>query len=145
MKKYRSFTLVEILVVIGIVTIIGVLVIPISLNRLVFERLDSSANIIASSIFKQQQNALSKYMNSEFGVVINSNSIELYRGNSYATATYISPIAFDNVIISTNIPGSLIHFSNSLLPSQSGSIYIQSESESIEVVLNKYGLVYVNK
>lgn len=145
MKKYSAFTLIEILVVLSIVTALGFFIVPVSINQLVFARLDSTASTIVTSIYKQQQNNFSGYQDSEYGVVVNSNSIVLYSGPSANAALDSSVITFDGVNISTNLASNTVHFENGLIPSSTGSIYISSDGKTSEVVVNSYGLVYVNQ
>lgn len=145
---YKAFTLIEVLVVILIVTSIGAFVVPVTLSSVSMSRSDGVANQISSLVFKQQQDAYSGYMDSEFGIRLNNNSITLYRGTSFSTASDTRTVSFptETITYSLNPSVSDIHFEKgSLEPSSSGSIYVNSSGKITEIVVNSEGLIYVNK
>lgn len=148
MKKYSGFTLIEMLVVIAIVTMMGVFLIPISISQVYMSKADGVVNQLSSAIYKQQQDAYSGYLDSEFGIKIDSNSFTTYRGNSFDVGVNKVTTTFQTETISTSLTGGSteIHFEKgSLRPSVNGSLNVGSSGISIQVVVNKEGLIYVNK
>lgn len=145
--KYLGFTLVEVILVIGVITGIGAFVVPTAVTQIYFSRADSMANVIASSIYAQQQYSYNGYENSEYGIKIESNRLILYTGNTYETRTSEKIINGDGVELYPTLGGSdIIHFDNSSLkPTTSGTIRSQYAGVFVDVVINSEGLVYVDR
>lgn len=145
--KYLGFTLIEVILVIGVITGIGAFVVPTTVTQIYFSRADSMANVIASSIYAQQQYSYNGYENNEYGIKVESNRLILYTGNTYDTRIYEKVINANGVELYPNLGGSdIIHFDNSSLkPTKSGTIRSQYGGVYVDVVINSEGLVYVDR
>lgn len=148
MRVYRAFTLIEMLVVIAMVTAMGAFLIPISLSQVYMSKADGAANQLVAVISKQQQDAFSGYLDSEFGIRISGNSYTLYRGNNFDVGVNKVTNTFETETISTSLSsgGGDIHFEKGQLrPSSFGTLSVGSSGNFVQVVVNREGLIYVNK
>lgn len=145
MKIYKGFTLIEVIVSVGIITLLGTLLVPISINQIYYSRSESIASVLASSLYTQQQNSFNSYENNEYGVVVNTNTITLYTGTSYAANTSSRDIETEGVVLQPSLGGGTeIHFSkNSLKPSVSGTILSSYGDANVTVLINSEGMISI--
>lgn len=146
MKQYRAFTLIEVLLAMAIVTSISVFAVPTALSSVFRANSDSSAEIVSSGLFTQQQNAYTGYQGNNYGVYLTGSSITLYTGNSYAQATSTRVLNLSGSVLTHTLSGSDINFNiNSLFPSDSGTIYLSSGGFTTQVIINQAGNIYIQK
>lgn len=145
MKLIKGFTLLEVIVVIGIVTLLGTIITPITIDQIYFARAQAGAQKVASSIFKQQQSAYNGYEDSGYGVKIFSNKVDLFQGTDYATSGWVTDMPLESVTISSNLGGSdeIVFQKGSLKPSSSGTLVFSYADATVTVVINSEGLIYL--
>jgi len=86
MQRHKSgFTIIELLLVIGIITIIGAVFLPVSVDYQQRNDLDVSQTTFAQSIRRAQQLSISGEGDSQWGVTMTTGNITIYKGNSYST------------------------------------------------------------
>lgn len=147
-NKYKAFSLAEIIIVIGVFSLITVLVLPIGLGQLEQNSALYTARDIASGTFVIQQHANNGKDSGEFGVVYGVNSYTVYEGASLATAVWSDEVpitggaSISSVVLSGG--GSEIHFTKgTLLPDKSGVIRVADGEMIYRVDINSEGLIQV--
>jgi prepilin-type N-terminal cleavage/methylation domain-containing protein len=81
----KGFTLLEILLVIGIISILLVFIVPVSLDFYKNQQLEVQTQSIIQTLRRAQSKAMAVELDSAFGFYITSQNYTLFRGNSYAT------------------------------------------------------------
>lgn len=81
MKK--GFTLTEILIVIGLISLLIVVTIPVGMGFYREQLLESSTEILSVNLKKAQARALQEKGDSSWGVRIEDNEYILFKGNDY--------------------------------------------------------------
>lgn len=79
----KGFTLLEILLVIGIISILLILVVPISLGFYKNQEIETQTQFLIQTLRRAQLEAMSGELDSSFGVSISSQNYTLFKGNSY--------------------------------------------------------------
>ena len=150
MNNESGFTLIEMLVVIAILMIVAYIAVPISINQIQTNKLETEAKKLKSSMQTQQQYAYSANENSAYGIKYNTNSYVLYSGNTYATAVLTDTTTFPSgiTISQTSLANSSteLNFSkNSFRPDTTGSITLVDGVNSYSVTVNSEGLIEIVK
>ncbi len=150
MRTKSAFTMVEIVVVMGLLLAVALIVLPSSMAQIGQASSDSKANDAASLIFSTQQQAYARDNNKDYGIKLNSGSYIYYVGISYGSAeqsnTYALPSGVTISNISLNGGGSEIRFaSGSFKTSQYGSFNVSDGSSIYAVKVNKEGLISVEQ
>ena len=142
MKK--SFTLIEILLVLGILTVLISLTLPLSLSFYKSQQLYSHTQDLIQVLRRAQLKAITAEADSSFGIYFDENQKKyiLFRGS------FFDPAAPDNEefnlpqIININTPFSEIVFSKlEGRPNVFGNIVLDSNGESRVININKLGRV----
>ncbi len=145
MKK-RGLTLVEMLVVIGImVTVVGIAT-PMALNQVFRATTEAEARKLASSIYVLQQRAYTGNGNSAYGIKFTNADYTTFNGTAFSSGTNKESTSFDAKVKASQIQltGGVSELSfnkGSYLPSASGTIALTSASDTYIVELNAQGFV----
>lgn len=147
---YKGFSLAEIIIVIGVFSLISVLVLPIGLGQLEKNSALYTARDTASATFVVQQYAYNGKASGEFGVVYGTTSYTLYEGPSFATAVWSDQVpitsgaTIESVVLSGG--GNEVHFSKgSLLPDKTGAIRVSDGDSTYRIDINSEGLMEVTR
>lgn len=150
MNKYiKAYTFIELLVVIGLLTVAVGLAVPYSLRQIEQNKAKNDATSIASITFNIQQDAFAGKNQSSQGIAFQSNGYYIFEGTSLATATDQQFYQLENTTISSiNLTGGtneIIFSQNSLVPSATGNIRVTDNTQSYSVVVNAQGLIYFSQ
>lgn len=140
----RAFTLIEILLVVGILAILVSLISPLALDFYRSQQLDTHTQGIIQTLRKAQLKAMSIEADSEFGVHITNNNYTLFRGNTYNPDDPYNEVIDSPTIITvtTNPVFSTIIFSKlEGLPSVTGTITLSYDDVSRTISINEVGRV----
>ena len=123
----KAFTIVELLIVIGITTLLAATTLPIYHNFQLSSQLNENTVLLMQTIRTARQNSISRVNNSAHGVKFQLNSYVLYQGSSYASRNinYDREVELDDVLkFSLNLGGpDEISFSEGLgLPDSTGTV-----------------------
>jgi type II secretory pathway pseudopilin PulG len=147
-KRYtvRGYTMLEILVVIGLLFIISMFAISISIPQVRDSEISSTVNGIESEIFSAQQRAYSGRDGKSYGVRIVNGEYISFIGDSYAAAeaTDSFDIPGGVTVSSINLDDGgdeIVFLSGELKPNTSGTITFSDDSNSYVVEINSQGLV----
>ena len=141
MKNQKSFTLIEILLVVAIITIIGVSSTPF-LSRFVLQtNFDSVVEKLIGSIRKAQEYAMDGKNGVVWGVCKSTNNIRLYSGSCN------SPTISENFSIPSTVTVTGLNDANFNLrgePSSPLSVTINTTIETKTIQLNSTGGLTIN-
>lgn len=145
-KKFRAFTLIELVVVMGLITMISLLVLPYTINDLKNNSLRSTSIDLVSQIYNYQSNASTGRDNSSYGIRLNSNSYTLFTGDSFATGNNFEEVFLPAGIIFSNInltggAVDIVFPKGSLKPSVYGTFRIVDEFNVYEISINVEGFL----
>jgi len=149
-KRFKAFSLLEVVMVVAVMIIIALFLFPIALNQLQGNKIDLEVRSIKSNIATQAEYAYAKRDNSSYGIAIFNDHYTLYAGDSLAAATSSDTYNFTSEIRISNINlangGSEINFvKGSFRPSTTGSFRISSGTVTYLVSINGEGLIIFSK
>ena len=144
----KGFTIIEMVVVLGILLSSSLVLLPIGIGQLQRNKVDSAAKDIASRIFLYQQNASAGLSDESYGISFSTNSYTLYTGDSLASAVNSTQIDLTSNLSFSNISivggGNEMHFNkNTFKPVNAGTITISDSLNAYTIVVNQEGLIYV--
>lgn len=149
-RELKGFTLVEILVVLGLMLGFGVVALTFSIPQLQAGQTESLLDDIRSLTFLQQQNAYSGLNSKDYGIYFNTSSYTVFTGTSYAERESGDELTFpaDTTITEINFGDAsheLVFSQGSLKPSTSGFVRFSNEIDTFILEINSEGLLYVYK
>ena len=139
----KGFTLVEILLVVGIIGILTVLFVPMGLDFYRTQQLDISSEALAQSIRRVQLKSMSAELDSKFGIYITNDNYILFKGDSYLErdAQYDETFDLPDIVTLAGSPREIIFSKFEGRPSFVGSIVLNSGGASRTIIINKFGTV----
>ena len=145
-KQEQGFTLVEIIVVIGISFFALLFGLAISIPKLQSARLDGTMEDMTSVVFVSQQNAYAGRNSTSYGVYFNIDSYTLFTGDSYATATGMEDVTFPTGTsisqVSLNGGGrEVVFIQGSVIPSTYGTVSVTNGRDTFQLEINAEGLI----
>lgn len=150
MNRLSAFTLVEMLVFLGILLIISGFAVVLSLPQLAAIKGEGSVKELSSAIFTQQQSAFSGLSGKAYGIRFNTNSYDLFVGESWAaresSENFTITTGGEITAISLNNGSSEIVFATeSFFPNTDGEIIVTEGSQQFAVLVNNQGLIDYEK
>jgi type II secretory pathway pseudopilin PulG len=148
-SKYSAFSMAEMVLVLGLFSLLVVMMIPVGLGQIDRQRTNSKVDEVISDIFIQQQNAYNGKSSGEYGLYLSSGEYYLYEGVNYATADWVetrdlSGAEIQNIALDDT--GVEIHFAqNELIPSTYGTFDVVSSVSSYRVTVNQEGALSISK
>lgn len=137
-----SFTLIELLLVIGGAIIITALTMPVGLNFYRIQVLDETANDILGILRRAQTQATFQKNDSAFGVKFLPQSYVLFQGSSYAERVQSEDETFDlSVGITVSGIDEAIFEKLTGIPSATGTLTINSDDSSRRLDINVQGKI----
>ncbi|MBI5356233.1 type II secretion system protein [Candidatus Collierbacteria bacterium] len=142
MSKKRGFTLLELLLSVAIISLLAGLSLPVYRTLLSKNDLDIAAVTIAQSVRRAQ--VLSQAVDGDinWGVKIQSGSIVVFKGASYAARDINFDETFD-VPTTIGVSGAteIVFAKFTGLPQTTGTVSLSSETNSRSVTINEKGMV----
>jgi len=138
----KAFTLVEILLVLGITTILVSVILTMGIDFYNTRQLDIHARGIVQSLRKAQSKAAASENDSNFGVFLTNDNYILFKGDSYALRDSQYDEIFDLPQVLTVGGIQEIVFSKSEgLPSVSGNIVLSNDTDGRTININPIGRI----
>jgi prepilin-type N-terminal cleavage/methylation domain-containing protein len=149
-REIKGFTLVEMLVVLGLMLGFGIVALTFSVPQLQASQTESLLDDIRSLTFLQQQKAYSGLNSKAYGIYFDTNSYTVFTGTSYAGRESGDQLMFpaDTTITEINFGDAnqeLVFSQGSLKPSTSGYVRFSNEIDTFILEINSEGLLYTYK
>lgn len=143
MKRYKGFTLVEILVTVALVTIITATLFPLGVSQLRSANVKGSTDKLISNITLMQEYSYANRSDEEYGLKFETDGYYLYQGTSYSTATdtEYEEYRFGTKLqgVSLNSGDELSFSKSSIIPEQTGTITLTREGETYQITILNNG------
>jgi type II secretory pathway pseudopilin PulG len=137
-----GFTLLEILLAIGIISFLLVAIIPLGLDFYKNQELDTQTQFLIQTLRRAQLKAMSSELDSPFGIRINNQNYVLFKGNSYLTRDTPYDEIFDLPQIIKSSGLSEVVFSKFEGKSNAtGNIILSIDNKSRIININYFGTV----
>ncbi len=146
----NGYTILEFLVVIGIMLMVSLFTVSVSLPELQRERVGDTANNVASALFLAQQNAYAGNGNTAHGIKFNGSSFEVFEGETYDTKTISETIQLPANVRITNISFAdgkqeVVFPKDTIFPSTTGIVTFTDAQQNYRLTVNAEGLIYCEK
>jgi prepilin-type N-terminal cleavage/methylation domain-containing protein len=144
--RKKGFTLVELVVVMGIMSIIGAFILPLTATDVKSNNAKNAANNLTSLLYSYQSSAYSGKDNKSYGLAFDVTGYTLFIGSSLATAESTERINLDSgiyiyTISLTNSSNEIVFSPNSIKPLNYGEIRVSSENGVYGVSINQEGFI----
>lgn len=149
-KKLCAYTLLEILVIIGVTTGLAMIFLPVGIEQIQINKIENVVKDVQSLIYSQSQSAYTYKANKSYGIAFYSNHYIVYSGDSLSQADsqtrydLSSEIKINN--LNFNDSGVELRFAKGTFrPHTFGSFEVSTSYSSYQITINTEGLVLVNK
>ncbi|MEI6228439.1 MAG: type II secretion system protein [Candidatus Saccharibacteria bacterium] len=142
MSSNNGFTLIEVLIVIAIMTVVGAIALPVSVDYQRRNDLDVAQVSFVQGARRAQQLSISGEGDSQWGVTATSGNIVIFKGSTYATrdASYDENYDISSAIVSSGqVEYDFAKVTG--LPAQTGSATFTNDSYVKTVGVNAKGIV----
>ena len=137
-----GFTLAEMMLVTGVITIIMAIGAPLYMRLSNSNQLDSAANILAQDVYQAQTYSRNQAQDSQWGVAVNGQNIILFSGASYATRNSAQDVVYNAPNAITLSGSSEIVFTKLYgLPVATATFGLAGGGKTSSVVVNNKGMV----
>lgn len=140
--RQAGFTLIEMLLTAGVLTVIAAMAIPLYLSLSKRNDLDAAVTVLAQDLYQAQNASRAQERDSGWGVAVNGQVITLFSGTSYATRNSNYDV---NYTVPANISlsgGPQIVYSKLYgLPTSTGTFNLTSAGQTKTVTVNSKGMV----
>lgn len=151
-KKTKAFTLMEVLVTIGLMTVITGISMTVFVTLLQKQRVEKDAESAYSYLQRARNQTIAGEEGSQYGVAFGSTTITLFRGTTYIEGdsnvivfTLLNDTVFQNVSLTGGV--SQIYFQKlSGKPSATGTIEVVSRTDATKkevIIIHASGLTEV--
>jgi prepilin-type N-terminal cleavage/methylation domain-containing protein len=145
LKNHKGFTLIEILVVLGVILSIFAVTFPFVINRPSEAQLEKYALELEFSIFSTQQNAYSAKNNKSYGIAFYTNKYSVFTGTSKASAQSSTDINYSGVrmqgIVLIDGSSEIVFSSGSFKPNTSGFLTLTNGTKTIRIDITSEGRI----
>lgn len=149
-KSFKAFSLLEVVVMLGIFIAMILILFPIAINQLQGNKIDLEVRSLKSAMSNQAEYAFANKDNKNYGVAFFNDHYIVYSGNTLATADTTDRYDFSEDIniseINFNNLGSEINFAKGTFrPNTTGSFHINSDGSGYQININSEGLITYTK
>ncbi|MEO5627330.1 MAG: prepilin-type N-terminal cleavage/methylation domain-containing protein [Candidatus Saccharimonadales bacterium] len=137
-----GFTIIEIILVIGIITIMTAVAAPFYLSLSNSNELDAATNLLAQDLYQAQTYSRNQAQDAQWGVSVNGQVITLFSGSSYAARNPANDVVY-TVPKAVKLSGSsqVVYSKLYGLPQATGSFSLVGGGKTSNVVVNNKGMV----
>lgn len=138
----KAFTLIEILIVIGMLAILTGLVFPLSFNFYRNQQIETNTQGIIQTLRRAQLKAMAVENGSSFGIYLTDDNYTLFKGDSYLArdvqydeASGLSPI------VTVSSLSEVVFSKLAGIPSATGTVVLNNGIESRNIGINEVGRI----
>jgi type II secretory pathway pseudopilin PulG len=140
-KSFKAYTLLEVIVVIGIIVLITGMVVPISIRQTKLNELSVAAKDFHSHVFVQQQNAFSGKNNSVHGIYVENEGYWLFQGETFATSASKDYFSFGKGIRLISGNTEIVFPRGSQKPLNEASIVLTLANNNYIILISAQGVI----
>ncbi|PIS05349.1 MAG: hypothetical protein COT81_01705 [Candidatus Buchananbacteria bacterium CG10_big_fil_rev_8_21_14_0_10_42_9] len=144
-----GFTLVELLIVLGILSVVAVLAVPFYQSTVVNSDFDIAADNIKKTLRRAETNAATGFQDDSWGVFFMGNSFTLYKGESFAArdTDFDEAVGVNAIFVLSNDFNDEINFEKYTgTPSANGTVTITSpNNETLLITVDAIGRVDISE
>ncbi len=138
----KGISLIEILLVVGVLAILVSIILPLALDFYREQQLDTHSQGIIQTLRKAQLKTMSIENDSSFGVYLTDDSYTLFKGDSYTNRdTQYDEILDLPVILTLSGLQELIFSKFEGRPNVTGNIVLNSNNKSRIISINNFGMI----
>jgi len=139
----RGLSLIEILLVVGILAILVILAPPLVLDFYKTQQLETHTQGVIQTLRRAQLKAMGVENATSFGVYLTNDDYTLFQGASYAArdTQYDEVIDLPQIITITNSPKEVAFSRIEGAPSATGTIILSANGESRTISINEIGRI----
>lgn len=142
----KGYTLLELLLVVGIFLIVILVATPFSVTAVQKSRIENTVQGVKSQLFVAQQNAYARKNNRIYGVSFSSNSYSVFYGQDLSTIENTEVFALPagtsiDQIALTNNAQQITFALGSFRPSASGTIRFKTLNQYVVLEINSEGFI----
>jgi prepilin-type N-terminal cleavage/methylation domain-containing protein len=146
LKDKKGFTLVELLITIGITLVLASAAVPIYGNLQVSAQLNENTTQIVQTLRTAHERSVARQNDDTWGVYLTATTYTLYKGATYATrdAGFDRTTTLDNALtIATTLTGNEVNFSKGLgVADNIGTVTLTHDvNGSSALIINAFGVV----
>lgn len=143
-KNLGGFTLLEILLVIGIISILLVFIVPVSLDFYKSQQLEVQTQSVIQTLRRAQSKAIAIELDSSFGIHFGVSNYTLFKGGSYFESgrdlQYDEIFDLPELINLTGLP-EVVFSKFEGKPNVTGNIILSSDSDIKTININQVGRI----
>jgi prepilin-type N-terminal cleavage/methylation domain-containing protein len=145
----RGFSLIELIVVIGIIAILAIFLLPVSLNYYQREVLKKTEDQLVWILKEARDNAINQKNGSYFGLYITNDNFIIFQGQSYSQRILVEDVSY-SFPLSINISGlkEIVFAPNTGIASPSGTISLSlgtasadASQDKRDIIINELGVI----
>ena len=149
-KKLFAYTLLEIVVILGVFSGLALVFLPVGIEQLQSNKIENVVKDVQSLIYSQSQSAYAFKDNKSYGIAFYIDHYIIYTGESLALADSQTRYDLSREIsiknINFNNSGSELDFAKgSFRPQTFGSLQITTSNSTYQITINTEGLISVSK
>lgn len=142
----RGFTLIETLLVIGIMMLLATIGYLTSFTYLRSQELSVAAETVASELARAQSEAYVQTNESAHGVAVFTDRVVRFQGDSYVSRTLSADLVteFPTPVLVSGL-NEVIFFPGTVEPVAAGIITLSGDNQAFDISISTYGVVEVTR
>lgn len=149
-QVYSGFTLLEVIVVLGVLAIVSTAVMPFAINTIASDTVQQTALDLESAIFQQQQYARTGKDGEAWGVLIESDKYTLFQGEDVSSDPDPLTIQLSSEVTLVTTSGfdsgqDIVFMQNEFAPTGEQTLNVVGEQVTYQIKIYPTGLIDVYK